>query len=231
MIEIHDLSFSYPDGKEVLKGISLTVRAGERVAIIGPNGSGKSTLLAQLPGLLRGSGTIRIDGLDVTEKNLGTIRRRVGLVFQDPDDQLFCPTVYDDVAFGPINLKLKDKEVEEKVEKALGLVGLNGFESRSPFHLSVGEKKRVGLATVLSTDPQILLLDEPSSNLDPRQRQRLIEWIEKFNRTLLVATHDLDLARRVCKRCVVLYNGKIVADGFIDQILRDRKILGENKLL
>jgi cobalt/nickel transport system ATP-binding protein len=231
MIEIKDLYYTYPDGRKALKGISLSIGTNERVGIVGPNGSGKSTLLAQLPGLLRGAGQIKIAGLELKKENLGAIRKIIGLVFQNPDDQLFCPTVYDDVAFGPINLRLKKEEVATRVDKALGLVGLDGYGGRSPFHLSFGEKKRVSLATVLAQDPGILLLDEPSSNLDPRQRKNLIEWVTGYDRTLLIATHDLDIVQKVCKRCVVLNNGRIIADGSVNDILKDRSFLEQNRLL
>ena len=230
MIEIKDLYYTYPDGREALKGISLSIGVNEKVGIVGPNGSGKSTLLTHLPGLLRGLGNIKIAGLEIKKENLGKIRKIVGLVFQNPDDQLFCPTVYDDVAFGPINLSLKKDEVAARVSKALGQVGLDGYGARSPFHLSFGEKKRVSLATVLAQGPSILLLDEPSSNLDPRQRKDLMGWLKNFDRTLVVATHDLDMVKKVCKRCIVLNNGEIIADGPVNEILENQAFLEHNGL-
>lgn len=210
-IEAKNLSYVYTDGTEALKRVSIVVFEGESVALIGPNGAGKSTLLLHLNGILKPkSGNTMLFGMEVTEDNLREIRRMVGLVFQDPNDQLFSPTVFDDVAFGPINAGLTEKEVEKRVVKALEMVELAGFEERSPHHLSFGEKKRVSIATVLSMEPKILILDEPTLGLDPWIRRDFLKIIEKLrkNHTILVATHDLELAES-CSRTYMLEKGTI----------------------
>jgi len=230
-IEVEDVYFSYPDGREVLKGISCKIRHGEKVALIGPNGAGKSTFMSQLNGVLMPRrGRIVIDGIELKEENLTQIRRKIGIVFQDPDDQLFCPTVFDDVAFGPLNLGLPKEEIHTRVKEALELVGLSGFEDRTSFHLSFGERKRLALATVLSYQPEVLVFDEPSTNMDPLSRRRLIEWLKASDRTILLCTHDLDIALEVCTRCLLLSDGKIVADGPASEILYDRKLLEAHSL-
>ena len=229
-VEIVNLWYAYPDGNKALSGLSLRITHGEKVALIGRNGAGKSTLLMHLNGVLRGNGKIVIDGLELTDKTVKEVRKKVGLVFQEPNEQLFCPTVFDDVAFGPLNLRFPKDEVRERVEMALKLVGLKGYEERASFHLSIGERKRVAIATVLSYSPEILAFDEPSSNLDPKHRRMLINWLKSFDKTLIVATHDLDLALEVCERCVVLNNGQTVADGRSDEILRDEDLLEKNDL-
>jgi len=224
-IQIKDLSFTYPDGTRALKGISVTIGKGESVGLIGPNGAGKSTLMLHLNGIFRGDGSVIICGLPVNKENLNEIRRRVGLVFQDSDDQLFMPTVFDDVAFGPLNMDLPEEEVLRRVEEALDAVGMLDKKDRAPYHLSGGEKKRVALATVLSMNPKILALDEPSGNLDPRGRRALINILKGLKLTKLIATHDLSLVMEVCERCVLLDEGRIVADGETRHILRDEKLL------
>ncbi len=224
-IEIEKLSFSYPDGQQGLKHINLVVNIGENLAIIGPNGAGKSTLLLHLNGILRGNSTVRIFGLPVEEKNLKEIRRKVGLVFQDPEDQLFSPTVFDDVAFGPINMGYSESEVKQRVTDALKWVGMIGYEHRSPHHLSVGEKKRIAIATVLSLSPELLVLDEPSSNLDPRSKWSLIELLRQLPKTKMVATHDLELVKALCQRTIILDKGEIVAEGDTTSILNDVSLL------
>lgn len=232
-LRIENLSFRYPDGTPALHNLSFTLQPGERLALIGPNGAGKSTLLCHLNGILHNENTdstVEIFGMAVCKKNLPEIRRRVGLVFQDPDDQLFCPTIFDDVAFGPLNMRLAHNEVHRRVEQALVDVGLHGYERRSAFHLSGGEKKRVSLATVLSMDVDILAFDEPSSNLDPKSRRGIIEWLKRSDKTLLVATHDLDFAYETTNRVIVMNRGKIVADGPVDVILRDQELLVQNNL-
>ncbi len=230
-IQVEDVHFSYPDGHVVLKGVSCAIRRGEKVALIGPNGAGKSTFMSLLNGVeLPTRGTVRIEGMPVQKDNLQEIRRRVGIVFQDPDDQLFCPTVFDDVAFGPLNLGLPEAEVRARVQEALRLVGLEGFEERSSFHLSFGERKRLALATVLSYQPGILVFDEPSTNMDPLNRRRLIQWLQASDKTILLCTHDLDIALDVCDRCLVLADGRIVADGPAERILYDRALLEANNL-
>ncbi len=231
MIDVDNISFTYPDGHEVLKGLSCQIKKGEKVALIGPNGAGKSTFMSHLNGVqLATSGRIAIDGIEVKKNTLKEIRRRVGIVFQDPDDQLFCPTVFDDVAFGPLNLGLPKEEIEARVKEALHVVGLEGFEERSSFHLSFGERKRLALATVLSYQPEILVFDEPSTNMDPLNRRKLINWLKASNKTILLCTHDLDIALEVCDRCMMLTDGKIIADGPSKKILYDRQLLEDNKL-
>ncbi len=231
MIDVQDVSFTYPDGHHVLDGLSCRIAPGEKVALIGPNGAGKSTFMSHLNGVqLATKGRILIDGLEVRKENLNAIRRKVGIVFQDPDDQLFCPTVFDDVAFGPLNLGLPREEIEARVEEALRVVGLEGFGERSSFHLSFGERKRLALATVLSYRPDILVFDEPSTNMDPMNRRNLITWLKESDKTILLCTHDLDIALEVCSRCLLLVDGRIVADGPSSEILYDRRLLEENKL-
>jgi cobalt/nickel transport system ATP-binding protein len=225
VIEIEGLSFSYPDGQQALQEVNLVVHAGESVAIIGPNGAGKSTLLLHFNGILRGNSKVRICGLPAEDRNLKEIRRRVGMVFQDPEDQLFSPTVFDDVAFGPINMGCSKAEVERRVKQALERVGMSGYEQRSPYHLSVGEKKKVAIATVLSMEPEILVLDEPTSNLDPRSKWNLIKLLQGLCITKIVATHDLELVRALCHRTVMLDHGKVVADGSTEVILSDLSLL------
>ncbi|MBI3772939.1 MAG: ATP-binding cassette domain-containing protein [Gammaproteobacteria bacterium] len=230
-IQVENVHFTYPDGREVLKGANCTIRKGEKVALIGPNGAGKSTFMSLLNGVsLATSGKVMVSGLEVRKDNLKEIRRKVGIVFQDPDDQLFCPTVFDDVAFGPLNLGLPRDEIQHRVDEALETVGLKGFEQRSSFHLSFGERKRLALATVLSYQPDILVFDEPSTNMDPLNRRRLIDWLKKSNKTMLLCTHDLDIALDVCDRCLVLSGGQFVADGPASNILYDRELLETNHL-
>ena len=225
VIEIKNLSFSYPDGHQGLKDINLVVYFGENVALIGPNGAGKSTLLLHLNGILRGNSIVKIFGVPVEERNLKEIRRKVGLVFQDPEDQLFSPTVFDDVAFGPINMGYSESEVKQRVAQALKWVGMDGYEQRSPHHLSVGEKKRIAIATVLSLSPELLVLDEPSSNLDPRSKWSLIELLRQLPMTKIVAAHDLELVGALCQRTMVMDGGEIVADGSTERILNDISLL------
>ncbi len=221
---ISRLSYSYPDGRLALADISLAIDSGERVALVGPNGAGKSTLLWHLNGLLAPEGRVVVAGRPVIRANLPQVRRLVGLVFQDPDDQLFSPTVYEDVAFGPLHLGCREAEVHERVSDALGQVGLSGYENRLSHHLSAGEKKRVAIATVLAMRPLILALDEPSSGLDPRARRQLIELLQGLGLTMLCATHDLALAHELCQRTIIMDEGRVVADGptwslFVDAAL------------
>lgn len=230
-IRIVDLSYSYPDGRRALNSVNLVVRRDETVGIMGPNGAGKSTLALHLNGILSGQGLVEIMGLEVKKKNLREVRNMVGLVFQDPDDQLFSPTVKEDVAFGPLNQRLSPEQVDHAVSRALAWVGMEGFEDRSPFHLSFGEKKRVSLATVLSMHPEIMVLDEPVSNMDPRGRREFIELIDTLEATKLVITHDLAMTREVCDRVVVMDKGEIVTDGRPEDICSDRLLLERHGLI
>lgn len=225
VIKIENLSFSYPDGKQALKGIHLTVTRGETVALIGPNGAGKSTLLLHLNGILHSNGAVRILGRKLDNSNLRWVRARVGLIFQNPDDQLFSPTVFNDVAFGPISMGYPEPKVREAVKKALESVGMAGYEPRSPHHLSIGEKKRIAIATVLSMSPETLVLDEPTSNLDPRSKWSLIELMRKLPATKIVATHDLELVRALCPRTIIVDHGELSVDGDTDRILADMPLL------
>lgn len=227
-LEISNLSFSYPDGWQALRGVTFGLRPGEKVAILGPNGAGKSTLLLHLNGLLHGSGEVSIMGHRVVEddkKALGLVRSLVGLVFQDPDDQLFSPTVYEDVAFGPLYMGLPRDEIDERVSHALSLVGLEEYGSRMPFHLSGGEKKRAAIATVLSMRPQVLVLDEPSAGLDPRARRGLITLLDQLDQTILVTTHDLYMVKEIFPRVIIMDAGAVVADGHTEAILSDHALL------
>jgi cobalt transport protein ATP-binding subunit len=230
-LDVRDLCFSYPDGYEALKGVSLGINAGEKVALIGPNGAGKSTLMLHLNGINSpASGSVRVGGLSVEKANIGRIRAEVGLVFQDPDDQLFSPTVYDDVAFGPVHMGLPKAEVDARVTRALEAVGLAGFEKRLPHHLSIGQRKRAALATVLSMSPSVLVLDEPSAGLDPRGRRELINLLAGLPQTMLVSTHDMKLVAEVFPRTVIVDDGRIVADGPTDGILADADLLEQHGL-
>jgi len=230
-VRVEGLHHCYPDGVLALRGVELEVAAGERVGIVGPNGAGKTTLLRHLNGLLHPTrGEVWIAGLRVTPAACPEVRRQVGYVFQDADDQLFCPTVYDDVAFGPSHLGLPAAEVDARVRQALAVVGLTGFEERVPQKLSAGQKRLVALAGVLSYDPSILVLDEPSAALDPRHRRRLINLLKGLDRTLIVATHDLDFVWDVCTRTVLLDAGHVHADGPTRTILGDRALLETNGL-
>lgn len=229
-IKCGGLEFVYPDGTAALRGINLEIAKGEKVAVVGPNGAGKSTLFLQFNGILRGKGLIIISDTTLSDKTITMIRRRVGVVFQDPNDQLFCPTVFDDVAFGPLHFGMPIHEIRDLVEKSLSDVGLEGFETKSSHHISLGERKRVAIASVLSCRPEILLMDEPTANLDPRHRRDMINMVNDWNFTTIIATHDLDLAWDVCSRCIILNNGEIKADGPIEKILKDDKLLKSNDL-
>ena len=229
MIVVHKLSFSYPDGHDALLDVSFALAPGERVALIGPNGAGKSTLLLHLNGLLpdRPPSTpfVTVDGLPVVEANLREIRRRAGLLFQDPDDQLFCPTVWEDVAFGPRQLGLREPELSRLVTESLAQVGLAGFEERLPHHLSRGEKRRACLAGLLACDARVLVLDEPTSDLDPRGRRELMALLSRLPVTQLIATHDLEFVVEICARTIVLDGGRIVADGPTRRLLDDEPLM------
>jgi cobalt transport protein ATP-binding subunit len=225
-IEIEHLHYRYPDGTEALRGIDLAVAPGEKVAIVGPNGAGKSTLLLHLNGILTAAhGRVRIDGDVVEAASARRIRAAVGLVFQDPDDQLFSPTIGEDVAFGPTNMGVPPDEVHHRVERALAAVGMSGTERRVPHHLSLGQRKRVSLATVLSMDPSILVFDEPTSGLDPRGRREIMGVLAHRQETLLVSTHDLAMVAEVMPRMAILDEGRVVADGPTTELLEDDALL------
>ena len=230
IVKVSGLHFSYPDGHVALRGISLTLCAGDKVALVGPNGAGKSTLMLQLNGILDGRGEIEIGGMRLTRGNLPVIRAMVGLVFQNPDDQLFSPTVFEDVAFGPLHMGLPEAEVFARVDSALEAVRMSAYRDRLSHHLSVGEKKRIAIATVLSMNPSILILDEPSAGLDPRARRTLINLLRDLPITMLVSTHDMRLVEELFPRTIVLDDGQIVADGMTKEILEDEKFLNEHGL-
>lgn len=229
-VHARDLRFTYPNGVVGLDGLDLHVTHGERVAVLGPNGAGKTTLMLHLNALLTGDGALEVAGLRVGEHDVRDLRARVGLVFQDPDDQLFMPTVREDVAFGPLNLGLSRTEVTDRVARALAAVRMSEFADRAPHQLSLGQRRRVAIATVLAMEPSLLVLDEPSANLDPRSRRELIETLDEIDRTLLIVTHDLPLAARLCERAVLLSAGRIVADGRTAELLGDERLLAANDL-
>jgi cobalt/nickel transport system ATP-binding protein len=229
-IELVDLSFSYPDGRRALDGIDLVVHAQEKVALVGRNGAGKSTLLLHLNGILTGQGAVRIMGNALNHGNLGSVRSQVGLVFQHPDDQLFSPTVFEDVAFGPLHMNLDEEEVNRRVRWALAEVGMDGFEHRMSHHLSLGEKKRIAIATVLAMRPAILALDEPSGELDPRARRGLIRLLGSLPQTVVVATHDIRLVEELLPRTVIMDGGRVVADGPTHVLLKDVELLDRHGL-
>jgi len=224
-LRIDRLSFNYPDGHQALRDISLVISSGETVGLVGPNGAGKSTLLLHFNGILHSNGSVQAFGMPATGKNLKIIRKKIGLVFEDPNDQLFSPTVFDDVAFGPINMGLSEEEVQQRVSRALNWVGMSGYEPRSPHHLSMGEKKRIAIATVLSMEPETLVFDEPTSNLDPRSKWALTELLMQLPMTKIISTHDLDIVRRLCQRTILLDEGRIIADGPTATILSNLPLL------
>jgi len=226
LVRLEDVHFSYPDGTPALSGVSFELHHGESVGLVGANGAGKSTLLLHLAGVLfPSSGRIRVGDWPVTRETLGHVRRSLGLVFQDPDDQLFMPTVGDDVAFGPVNLGLPAEEVTARVSGALERVGAAGLSSRPPYRLSGGEKRAASIASVLAMSPDVLVMDEPSAGLDPAARRRLIGLLRSFEHTKIVATHDLDLVMDVCARTVVLREGRVAADGPTISIFGDSALL------
>jgi cobalt/nickel transport system ATP-binding protein len=230
-IRVDALRHVYPDGQVALDGVDLSVTPGERIAVLGPNGAGKTTLMLHLNGVLTPtSGSVQISGILLNRKSLQDIRKRVGLVFQDPDDQLFMPTVAQDVAFGPANFGLRGDELAARVARALDIVSLTELADRSPTHLSAGQRRRAALATVLACEPEVLVLDEPSANLDPVARRELAETLSALDATMLIVTHDLPYAAQLCDRAVVMDRGVIVADGAIADILSDADLLAAHRL-
>jgi cobalt/nickel transport system ATP-binding protein len=229
-IEVDNLSFSYPDGHPALCQVSLHIQPGEKVALVGPNGAGKSTLILHLNGILMGIGDIRVAGLTVNKENLGQVRARVGMVFQNPDDQLFSPTVFDDIAFGPLYQGLPMAEVQSRVAEALAVVNMSEYTNRVSHHLSMGEKKRIAIATVLSMRPEVLVLDEPTAGLDPRSRRSLIRLLDELPLTMLVSTHDMLMVRDLFPRTVIMDEGRIVADDLTQIILVNEALLNAHGL-
>ncbi|MFD5747747.1 energy-coupling factor ABC transporter ATP-binding protein [Streptomyces sp. NPDC127033] len=230
-LEVDGLAYAYPDGHQALFGVDLRVARGERVALLGPNGAGKTTLVLHLNGILTaGAGTVAVAGRPVGKRHLAEIRRRVGIVFQDPDDQLFMPTVREDVAFGPAAAGVRGAELEARVVSALSRVGMAAYADRPPHHLSFGQRRRVAVATVLVMEPEILVLDEPSSNLDPASRRELADILRSLDTTVLMVTHDLPYAFELCPRSVILSDGVIVADGPTGELLGDEELMGAHRL-
>jgi cobalt/nickel transport system ATP-binding protein len=225
-LRVDDLDFTYPDGHTALRRVSLCIQKGEKVALVGPNGAGKSTLMLHLNGILTASrGVIEIDSLPVVKNHLPRIRALVGLVFQNPDDQLFSPTVFEDVAFGPLHMGLPEAEIRQRVEYALDQVRMRHYAERLSHHLSVGEKKRIAIATVLAMQPSILVLDEPSAGLDPRARRSLIHLLNDLSQTMLVSTHDLRMVQELFPRTIIMDEGSIVADGDTAILLSNADLL------
>ena len=230
-LSVKDLSYTYPDGTSALRGVAFDLEEGEKVALVGANGAGKSTLLMHLNGsLVPVGGAVVVKSLPLTSETVTTIRAQVGMVFQDPNDQMFMPTVHQDVAFGPLNANLAPEEVERLVSSALVRVGMMHVAQRPPYRLSAGEKRAVAIATVLSMEPDILVMDEPSTHLDPKARRRLINLLRELPQTLLIATHDLEMAVETCSRVLVMDGGRIVADGLTTDVLNDSVLMERHGL-
>lgn len=230
-VQVRGLRYTYPDGHIALDGIDLDVAAGERVALLGPNGAGKTTLMLHLNGVLTASaGAVEIGGTVLARNTLRDIRRRVGLVFQDPDDQLFMPTLAQDVAFGPANFGIEGDALQQRVRRALETVSMSQLADRSPAHMSGGQRRRAALATVLACEPEVLVLDEPSANLDPVARRELAETLTRLDATMLIVTHDLPYAAQLCDRAIIMDHGVIVADGAVAEVLSDAELLAAHRL-
>lgn len=229
-IQVRNLSYTYPDGHRALNDVSLSIEPCEKVALVGPNGAGKSTLILHLNGILQGEGIVKVCEVEAYKENLARLRAMVGLVFQSPDDQLFSPTVFDDVAFGPLYQGLPIVEVRQRVDEALGAVYMQDYAQRVSHHLSVGEKKRIAIATVLSMKPEVLVLDEPTAGLDPRARRSLIRLLNELPLTMLVSTHDMLMVRELFPRMVIMDDGRIVADGPTQILMNDQALLERHGL-
>ncbi|WP_283611780.1 energy-coupling factor ABC transporter ATP-binding protein [Mycolicibacterium poriferae] len=230
-VRVRGLHYSYPDGHMALDGIDLDVEPGERVALLGPNGAGKTTLMLHLNGVLTASaGAVEIGGTVLARNTLRDIRRRVGLVFQDPDDQLFMPTLAQDVAFGPANFGIEGDALQQRVRRALETVSMSQLADRSPAHMSGGQRRRAALATVLACEPEVLVLDEPSANLDPVARRELAETLTRLDATMLIVTHDLPYAAQLCDRAIIMDHGVVVADGAVAEVLSDAELLAAHRL-
>jgi cobalt/nickel transport system ATP-binding protein len=224
-LDIENLYYQYPDGHEALHGVTLSIKYGEKVALVGPNGAGKSTLMLHLNGILTGNGIVTIDNKQLTKKNIAEIRAKVGLVFQNPDDQLFSPTVFEDIAFGPLHMGYPEQEIRRRVNEALDLVQMRDYANRLSHHLSVGEKKRIAIATVLSMSPSILILDEPTAGLDPRARRALINLLRELDITMLVSSHDMLMVKELFPRMVIMDHGEIVANGYTAELMENQVLL------
>lgn len=229
-VKAENLNYSYPDGTRALCDISLSIGDGEKVAVVGPNGSGKSTFLTMLNGVRKGTGLLEIFGHPMNRENVKVIKQLVGIVFQNPDDQLFCPTLFEDISFGPLNQRKAPEEVRTLVELALREVGLIGMQHRSSFHLSFGERKLASIATVVAMFPSLIALDEPTSNLDMAHRRKIIHWIQKNSKTIILTSHDLDMILETCQRVILFNKGSIVKDGTVQEILYDEALLTSNDL-
>ncbi|MDA8896726.1 energy-coupling factor ABC transporter ATP-binding protein [Acidimicrobiia bacterium] len=230
-LEVSNLTYEYPDGFKALNEISFGLGRGDSLGILGPNGAGKTTLILHLNGILGElDGSIRLNNLEFTENNLAEIRKTVGVVFQDPDDQLFMPTVLEDVMFGPKNFGFSEAIAKENAEEALNMVGMNDYQEKAPHHMSFGQKRKVAIASVLASKPQLLVLDEPSSNLDPSSRRELIDILLSLDISIVLVTHDLPMALEICPRSIVVNNGKITEDGKTKELLTNNKIMKENRL-
>ena len=229
-IEIENLSYKYPDGTVALDNITLSVEHGQTIALIGPNGAGKSTLLLAMAGFIKGTGKVLIDGLQINGKNLKKVRASLGCCLENPDDQLFMPTLFDDVAFGPLNMGLEAEQVNRRVADALKTVGLADMGDKAPHHLSAGQKRAAAIATILSMSPKIITLDEPDGSLDPRNRNNLIKLLAELPQTLIIATSNMNFAAAVADRAVLLDNGSIIANGDAKKVMSDSKMMTEHGL-
>ena len=229
-IDIHDFSYSYDDGTVALSGVSVAINHGQKVVLVGPNGAGKRTLLLAMSGFIGGRGSVNVDGIEVKGKNTKRLRKIICSCLEDANDQLFMPTLFDDVAFGPLNMGLAPAEVKKAVERALKTVGLKQMANKAPHHLSAGQKRAAALATVLSMEPKIITFDEPDGSLDPRNRNRLVEILRGLKQTLVIATCNMNFAARVADRAIVIDAGVVAADGKVETILSDRQLMDEHGL-